>query len=332
MMMPLKDRTKVEQVLVRISTGQFDGNDIDNLVIKLRAYAGSRKIFREMGDFVAHADRRDRGIAFEAMNRVADRMRFLMEFDGENPPLDIAVVPPYVYRLFISQTKRANERYLKDNFKLGISSLLNRIEASYVFDKREKCYRLRPGKGLNIVEPLRYALSFVDMNPSFHIAEFHADLAALLKQEKIKYDEKALQEQQDRITLTILCTLAGSKISLSEDDAKCILGSDHSTRILSGRWRQPNGEVTEDPKSFGNLRLDGQVPIRVRKGVVQMVFPLISTDLKVQEHCAEEMFSRQAVDGEFGRVEAEHVTFSESMQTNDDFKLAKIPEEELAAS
>jgi hypothetical protein len=73
--LPLKDQVRVNGLIERIQKGEFDGNDIDALLIKLRPYCGDRRVFRDIADLVAHSDARDRGVLCESMTAMADVMR-----------------------------------------------------------------------------------------------------------------------------------------------------------------------------------------------------------------------------------------------------------------
>ncbi len=63
MALQLKDLAKICQIVGRIQAGHFDANDVYNLLMKLRAYAGEKTVFLEVAHFVAHSDARDRGLA-----------------------------------------------------------------------------------------------------------------------------------------------------------------------------------------------------------------------------------------------------------------------------
>lgn len=42
---PLRETLKIRQLVERIQSGEFDANDVNALLIKLRPYAGARKVF-----------------------------------------------------------------------------------------------------------------------------------------------------------------------------------------------------------------------------------------------------------------------------------------------
>ncbi|HET7867994.1 MAG TPA: hypothetical protein VFL86_26610, partial [Burkholderiaceae bacterium] len=104
MPLQLKDLAKLSQIIGRIQAGNFDANDVDNLLMKLRANAGEQTVFLEVAHFVAHPDARDRGPAQQSITAFVDSIQFFQEYVSEKRPLDLsAPFPAYVYRLFLSQ-------------------------------------------------------------------------------------------------------------------------------------------------------------------------------------------------------------------------------------
>ena len=62
------ERVKIQKSLDQILAGNFHENEVDNLLIRLRDYCAGHRIFREIGDFVAHA-KRDKGITVESLRK-----------------------------------------------------------------------------------------------------------------------------------------------------------------------------------------------------------------------------------------------------------------------
>ena len=149
---------KLSQIIVRIQRGRFDANDVDGLLIKLRPYARSRNVFREISHFVAHSDARDQGMALESIMGFVDSMRFFQEYTGPKRPLDLgAPFPAYVYRLFLSQARLADKQQLKTKFKMSQDTLINKIKATFEADAYGSTCSLRSSKGgTELFEALQY--------------------------------------------------------------------------------------------------------------------------------------------------------------------------------
>ena len=283
MAIPLKERTKIHQLIARIQSGSFDANDVDAILIKLRPYAGPRKVFREIADFVAHADVRSKGVSRDSMIAFADAMRFFVEYTKGNKPLDVTQpFPAYVYRLFLSQARQADETELKQTYRLSHATLVKKIESNFHLDKATKTCAIRPGKaGQEFVAALQYAMSFIHSRPAFHVFDFHAEFKELLRDHGVTYVDAALDAQLDRISLSILCLIAGSEVTLPEGDkAKCSLECENHFRILQGRRRLPANTVTAEPSTFGCLQIRGEITV-IANGAppLRVAYPLVETNL-----------------------------------------------------
>jgi hypothetical protein len=111
--LPLKERVNVQALIQRIESGSFDANDIDTLLVKLRPYAARKRVFREVANFAAHADLRNRGLACDSMTCLADGARLLFQYDPRQK-LDLTKpFPVYIRRLWRTHTEMANEGDLK---------------------------------------------------------------------------------------------------------------------------------------------------------------------------------------------------------------------------
>lgn len=94
MPLQLKDRAKLNQIIERIQACHFDANDVDNLLMKLRAYAGEKTVFLEVAHFVAHSDARDRGLAQQSITAFVDSIQYFQEYVSEKRPLGMVCKTP----------------------------------------------------------------------------------------------------------------------------------------------------------------------------------------------------------------------------------------------
>jgi hypothetical protein len=323
---PLKELVKVQPLVRRIESGAFDANDVDALLIKLRPYARRQPVFREVADFVAHADARDRGVACDSMTAFADAMRFFVEYSGPRQQLDIAQpFPAYIRRLFRSQTTLANEEELKRSFRISRHSLLKKIDSGFAVDKASGLCRLRPGKDRNeFIAALQYVTGFIHSKPAFAISDFHGELRALLAAEGIEFNDAWFAAQADRVSLSILCLLSGTEFELPDGDlAACALCTEHHYRILEGQRRTPIGEVTPEPAHFGTLQICGQVKVISQGRPVTIMYPVVTTELEPHDHCDSSVFEVLSEANEFGQFRAEFINLEPHMALTPEFKLIR---------
>src|SRR5690606_35211520 len=110
------------KIVDKIEAGDFDENDVDSLFMKLRAYSSDHRVFREIADFVAHNDNRDRGLANQALETMYLRMRFFLEYNSPKETLDLSQpFPLWIKRLMIFQVEKCEEGVLKERFNVTAS-------------------------------------------------------------------------------------------------------------------------------------------------------------------------------------------------------------------
>lgn len=265
-------------------------------------------------------------MAKESMTAFADAMRIFIEYTQGKRALDITQpFPAYIYRLFLSQARQADEAQLKTAYKLSHTSLIKKIEINFSLDKATKTCAIRPGKaGKEFVGALQYILSFIRSKPAFHLSDFHAQFKEILNDQRIGFGEAALNEQIDRISLSILCLIAGAEIVLPEmDKAKCSLECESHYRIIKGHRKLPTG-VTSEPSSFGHLQIRGEITVMAQGAPpLRVAYPLIDTDLDPERHCDPALFQTGSEPNEFGEYVVEVIDFADDMALSDQFKLVR---------
>ena len=323
----LKDRVKLNQVLDRIQAGCFDANDVDNLLMKLRPYAGDKMVFREIADFVAHSDARDRGLAQQSITGFVDSMRYFQEYVSDKRRLDLGTpFPAYVYRLFLSQTRLSDEQRLKAEYRMSHGSLIKKIEANFTIDKKTGTCNLRSNKGgVELFAALQFITSFIHSRAAFSLRDFHEELKDVVRAQSASFDEVAWSKQAQRVSLAILCLVSNTDFQLDDGaQASCKLETEHHFRLLRGQRRLPTGLMSSEPTSFGNLMIMGEATVvSVNKDPLRIAFPLIGTDLDPHEYCHASLFLREQTPDDFGDCDVEIINFARDMSLSEEFKLVR---------
>lgn len=327
MPLQLKDIAKLSQIIQRIEAGYFDENDVDNLLMKLRAYAGDKTIFLELAHYVAHSNARDRGLAQQSITAFVDSIQYFQEYVSENRPLDLsAPFPAYIYRLFLSQARLSDERRLKAEHKMSHASLIRKIEANFSIDKKTSTCSLRNNKGgVELLAALQFITGFIHSRAAFHVRDFHMELKDVMRVQKVPFDEVAWDAQTDRISLAILCLVSNTEFLLANGgQANCKLETESHFRLLRGQRRLPTGSMTSEPTCFGRLMILGEATVNsANKAPVRISFPLIDTDLDPHEHCDHKLFVRDQAPEDFGDCQVEIINLARDMSMSHDFKLVR---------
>ncbi|MDM0110574.1 hypothetical protein QTI66_00340 [Variovorax sp. J22R133] len=328
MPLPLKDLVKLNQIIQRIQAGNFDANDVDGLLIKLRGYGRGRDVFLEVAHFVAHADARNQGLAQQSITGFVDSMQYFQEYVSVQRPLNLdEPFPAYIYRLFLSQANLADESRLKADHKMSRGSLIKKIEAAFAVDKRAGTCSLRNRKGgVELRAALHFVTSFIHSRAAFHLRDFHQELKDVMRTQAVLFDEEVWDAQADRMSLAILCLVSNTPFVLANGSrASCAVETENHFRLLSGQRRLPAGDMTSEPTSFGRLMVKGEATvISENKTPLRIAFPLIATDLDPHEHCDPNLFIRDHGTEEFAGCVVEIINFAPDMSLSDDFKLLRI--------
>lgn len=327
MPLPLKDVAKLSQIIIRIQSGTFDANDVDNLLIKLRPYAGKETVFSEVANFVAHSDARHKGLAQQSITGFVDSFQYIQEYVVENRPLNIAgPFPGYIYRLLLSQARLSDERQLRAKYRMGRATLIKKIEAHFSVDKKTGTCSLLGGRiRADLVAAIMDILRVVHSRPAFHIRDFHKGLKNVMRAHAVSFDEMAWSAQIDRLSLAILCLISNTEFLLTGGSrASCILETENHFRLLSGQRRLPSGVMSSEPKSFGRLMVAAEAAVPSSCGPpIRVSFPLIETDLDPHEHCDPCLFHQALMSEDFGECEVEVIDFAPDMLLSGDFKLVR---------
>lgn len=276
MTLPLKDKVKANQIVEKILNGQFDANDVDNLLMKLRPYSIKKPIFNEVAHYVAHSDARNKGLTHTSINNFSDFIRYIDEYPGKKS-LDISrPFPAYVYRFIISQAERCDENQLKLSFRMGRQSLIKKIRDNFSVSKDNlTCTKLK-NPGRELLEAISWVTGSVQIREAFHMRDFHKDLKDLLISEKIDFDQSKWEQQEIKITLAILCLISNTKYILQDkSEATCVLITENEKNYTLG----PDGKIY-----FGKLVIQGVVKI-VEGNDANAAFTLIETGIDAIEHC-----------------------------------------------
>ena len=327
MTLPLKDLAKLNQLINRIQSGQFDANDVDGLLMKLRAYAGGKPIFLEVAHYVAHSDARDRGLAQQSITAFVDSIRMFREYISEERPIDVTTsFPAYLYRLFLSQARLVDEQKLKADYKMSRASLIKKIEATFSVDWKAGTATRRDNKGgAELYAALQFVTGFIHSKPAFHLRDFHKELKEVLQAQQVAFDEAAWAAQADHISLAVLTLISNTEFILDGGGrATCHLETEHHFRMLNGQRLLPTGAMSSEPTSFGPLMIHGTA--EVSSGNVpplRVAFPVIETDLDPLQHCDPSLFRQDQAPPEFGNCRVEIINLAPDMSLSATFKLVR---------
>ncbi|PMS15411.1 hypothetical protein C0Z18_27555 [Trinickia dabaoshanensis] len=318
----------MERLIANIVNGQFGETDVDLLLIKLREFAGRHRIFREVADFVAHNDARDRGIFNETIEAITLSLRFLHDYSFKKQSLNLLEpFPSYIKKMLKYQADRCDASELRGMFRATPERMKSRIEKLLSEDKATRTCTLSKGAGTETLDAIRFLANAIRVTPAFESHQFHDELMEILNENHFKFDQTALSNQSKKISLCILTLLNGAKFNFDAmHSASCRIHCQNLSVMQSITIIDNNGRPLTTPtgESHGNLLLHGHVDFANDFGnTITWVFPVFDPHLAVSDWCDDSIYRRDVSEGGYVR---RHADFSGTLGVNDAFRLYRVAE------
>jgi hypothetical protein len=279
------EKVKAQKAVDKIQSGEFDESDVEMLFLRLRAYSGEHKIFRESADFVAHNDVRNKGLTVSSLDNFYLSLRFFCEYSGDNAKkLDISKeFPSYVKKLLKYQAVNCDQDDFKSRLKMSSQKAISIIDNVFREDTVKKTCTLKDGRVSDSkLAVLNQLLSFIKVDSVFTPEQFMDDLYGVLKKNGIQYAEEKVELNKSKILLSfgLLLHMADFKLT-GGGKAKCLLGCE-------GAWQPDDTLANED--RFGKLSIFGHCEIAMGDNPVTVIYNVFDTGLQASDYCGALMF------------------------------------------
>jgi hypothetical protein len=314
------EKAKTQRTVDDVSRGNFDERDIDHLFMSLRAHCGHHLIFREVSDFVAHTDIRDKGVTIQSLEAFYLSFKYFSEYVSPKKALDIGgPFPAYVIKLMKYQIDKCKEADLRQKFDVTRNRLKSRIDKLFRIDKKDNTACLSK----RLTEPnynaIKHILGFIGSHPAYTEEEIISELIAVLNQNKLAFDEKDILSQGDRIMLCILSLIHNSEYDFKgHKKGYCNISCDKQEIPYDVSYLDEKGDPVEVKQSYGNLQINGYVVVVNKGKEVTVCYPVITTNLEVENWCSESLFS---VEPSNGGIHFRKVNFEGPIGVSEDFQL-----------
>ncbi|EIA3184640.1 hypothetical protein V3H30_07500 [Vibrio parahaemolyticus] len=287
------DKTKAQKLVTKLEAGDFDENDVDNLFMRLRAYSHGNKVFREVADFVAHNDERNRGITNESLEAFYLSFKFFEEYTSSKKPLDItSPFPLYIKKLMKYQIDKSEESKLKQDFNVSKERLKSRLDSIFAEDKKALTASMKKGKmSEQTFRAIQHILSFIGSQPAFDQTEVVSELLRVIKANKLVVNDTEFLKYSDRIVICVMLLLHEAKFDYGANkQGYCLISSEKTSISHNQVFVDVNGNPVEHEESFGKLQVLGHVVLDKDGKDLTICYPLMTTSLEVEAWCDEEMF------------------------------------------
>lgn len=314
------ERAKAQRTVNDVSAGRFDERDIDHLFMSLRAHCGPYKIFREVADFVAHNDIRDKGITNQSLEAFYLSFKYFSEYVSPKRALDIGnPFPAYIIKLMKYQVDKCDEAKLRQEFNVTKSRLKSRIDNLFKIDNKARTACLSKRLSDPNLKALQHILSFIGSYPAYTQDEIISELIEVLSINKLDFDRDAVLSQGDRIMLCILSLIHESEYDFKgQKTGYCNISCETTALPYGVTYVDENGKSVEIEQSYGNLQISGHVVVVNGGKEVTVAYPIITTHLNVEDWCSESLFS---IEKSEGGMQFRKVSFDGPIGVNENFQL-----------
>lgn len=321
------EKSKAQKIISKIESGNFDENDVDNLYMRLRAYSRNHHVFREIADFVAHNDERNKGIANNSLEAFYFSIKYFNEFISPKPQLNIfEPFPLYVKKLMKYQVDKCKESDLKTKFNVSKLRLKSRIDTLFTEDKKTQTAVLKkPNISENNFKTIQHLLGFIGSHPAFDQSSIIKSILDVISDCKLKVCEDDFINQQQRITLCILLLIHDAKFKFGGGkQGYCTLSCEKTELPYGVKYVDPEGNPVEDTQTFGNLQINGHVVVDKDGRDLQVCYPLMSTDLEAVSWCEDNLFVIEPLSQEYSQHLYKKIKFDGDLVFSESGKVGVI--------
>lgn len=276
------ERIKVQKVLEKIQSGDYDEVVVDSLFTLLRPYCRGNRAFREIADFVAHNDARNCGLAIECVERCYLSHRYFTEYLSDGARVDLhQPFPSWIKRLLKYQIDSTGDELLRVEFKSSTERLKSKIDNLLDTDKRGNAF-LRKGKiSQDDHRMITWLLGRIIFKQAFTPSDFIDELMHVMKDNRLEFNEEAIRDQASMITLCLLVIMNKAELELvGKKRAECLVST----------WEQDKTvpvPVSDDllREALGTLHIGGKCPVSSKGKDFFIVLCIFRSELNAFDWC-----------------------------------------------
>jgi hypothetical protein len=288
------DRSKLQKAVTRIDTGNFDETDLDSVLNGLRQYCGANSVFREVADFLAHRDLRDRGPVRNALRALYLSMTYFRDYSS--PKIALAIdrpFPKYIKELMLLEIDKCEDAELRSKFGISGQRLRSKITKVFAVDKSTGTCVLKGNASAYLVSAMEYLLGAIRSHPPISEDDFFDQLETVLGHNGFTYSDQIISNNRDRLCLCLL-------LLMHRTDFKYGGPNVGKTEISCGVSSVPIGEIDravspQDWARFECLQVNGSVGFKWKDKIVDVQFPILITSLPVVHWTDPSLFVKEDI-------------------------------------
>jgi hypothetical protein len=285
----LAEKIKVKKAVNRVESALFDENDVETILMKLRAYSSGFPLFREIADFVAHNDARDKGILKSEFEAVALGVKFINEYKPAKKQLELDKdFPSWVKKHLIYELDKTPPQEVQAKFGCSKKSLEAKIDKAVKVNNKTKTATVSLRKtAQSTIDAIVILLSGVRFEDRITDDLIFDSIVGVLHENQIEVNIEKFTVQKSKIIISILYLIHNTKFSVIEGVVGISrLGcEDFSPKIV---------DIDSGGRGFGNLNILCFVPSEIDGKKMTFVTPVITTSISLVEWVSEDVIYEEA--------------------------------------
>lgn len=324
------EKRKAQKLVDKIEHQEFDENDIDGLLLRLRDNAGKYGVFREVAHIAAHSGKRHAGLVRDNLRRFYLSMTHFQEYVSPKKTLDLSQpFPSYVWELMKYEIEKCDESDLRTKFRVSRKSLRNKLEKLFKYDKATRMCELRKPMPHLTFHAIKYLLGAIRSSPTLADHQIVDEFVGVLRANGLSFEESNFRVSTDRITLCVLLLLHNRTHSYGGTKSGHCLISCGNTGFPTGETSYPLEAI--DKSRYESLQVNGTVTIDNKGKEVDVCFPVMTTSLPTSQWVDDSLFVLEDI-AETLADDYEHwyvwkFDADADLYINDEFKLSRLTSE-----
>lgn len=214
-------KVKVQRVLDKILSEDFNDNDIDSLFMYLREYSDGYPIFREVANFLAHSELRDRGATHQFLGDFCFSQMYHAAYGLTGKAVEIRKpFPKWVKDHMERQVDKCKPNELWQKFNIKPKELKTRINTLFKEDDQKETVNLSESIDRETFEAIYHILRFLNYNFLFAADDLMKELVGVLNKNHFSFDENALIARGATIILCVMLLMHHSEFMIFEVNDK----------------------------------------------------------------------------------------------------------------
>ncbi|WP_454440985.1 hypothetical protein [Vibrio bathopelagicus] len=309
--MKLAEKIKVEKAIKRVESTLFDENDVETIFMKLRAYSSDFPLFREVADFVAHNDERDKGILKSEFEAVALGVKFINEYKPAKNQLELDKgFPSWVKKHLTYELDKTPVEEVKAKFGCSKKSLEAKIDKAIKVNNKTKIATISLRKtAQSTIDAIVTLLSGVRFQDRITDDLIFKSIIGVLQENQVEVNIDLFTAQKSKVMISILYLIHNTKFSVIDG----VVGT---SSLGCEDFRPRIAETDAGGKGFGNLSIMCYVPSEIDGKKVTFVTPVITTSLPLAEWVSEGVIYQEG--------DAYRVRLSDDLLLDGNFKIDNV--------